>query len=520
MLRIKRDHKVRRFHQAKWDEPVIFELHNSGERGVQVPLTEAGIVASVGDGLSTIPASMRRKAELRLPEVAQARVLRHYLRLSQETLGADLNIEIGQGTCTMKYSPKINEALARSPQMTELHPAQDPDTVQGILEVMYKMDLFLREISGMDRFSLQSGSGSQAAMAMAAIVRAYHQSKGEDLTRDEIITTIYSHPSDAAAAIVKGYKIITIYPDAEGYPDLQALKQAISSRTAGLIVANPEDTGVFNKRIAEFTRLVHEAGGLCCYDQANANALLGITRAKEAGFDMCFFNLHKTFSTPHGCGGPGGGAVGVLEELAGFLPVPLVEFVGGRYILNYDLPDSIGKVRMYYGVPPVMLKAYSWIMSLGAEGLYEAAKVSVLNNNYLYSKIMQIKGADAPYVRDKQPIEQIRYSFEALKQETGVEVEDIQNRMPDFGLHMWTSHHPYLVPSPVTLEPTESYSKTELEEYCATLGHVVQEARENPDIVKTAPHNSVCHKIDYSVLDRPEDWCITWRSYLKKTKPE
>jgi len=382
---------------------------------------------------------------------------------------------------------------------------------------MYKLDLMLREVSGMDRFSFQPSSGSQALLAMASIVRAYHESRGEGEQRDEIITTIYSHPSDSAASVVKGYKIITIYPDEEGYPDLEALKKAVSNRTAALIVANPEDTGVYNKYITEFTRIVHEAGGLCCYDQANANGLLGVTRAKEAGFDMCFFNLHKTFSTPHGCGGPATGALGVVNELTDFLPVPLVAFDGESYSLKFDLPHTIGKVRLFWGVAPVILKAYAWVMSLGAEGLYEVAKIAVLNNNYLFHNILKIKGASAPYTKGKQRVEQVRYSLEKLVQDTGVTVEDIQNRMFDFGLHFWTSHHPYLIPAPFTLEPTESYSKDELDEYANTIEHIAHEAYNNPEVVKTAPHNSVCHKIDYSVLDRPDEWCITWRSYLKKT---
>lgn len=518
MKKIKRDHKVRQFHQAKWDEPIIFELSRPGQRGVVPPSAECEIVEQVGSGLDRLPSKLVRKEEPKLPEIEQLKVLRHYLRLSQETLGADFNVEIGQGTCTMKYSPKINEVIAKMPKITELHPLQDESTVQGILEVMYKLDLYMREISGMDRFTMQPSGGSQAIMTMASLVRAYHESKGEGEQRDEIITTMFSHPSDAAAAAIKGYKIITIYPDKEGYPDFEAFKAAVSERTAAFIVANPEDTGVYNKRVQEFTKLVHEAGGLCCYDQANANGLLGVTRAKEADFDMCFFNLHKTFSTPHGCGGPATGAVGVLKYLEEFMPGPLVDFDGEKYFLNYDIKNSIGKVRSFYGVPQVMLKAYSWIMSLGAEGLYEVAKIAVLNNNYLYKKILEIKGMSAPYIEGKQRIEQVRYSMEELKQETGIEVEDFQNRIFDFGLHFWTSHHPYIVPSPFTLEPTETTSKEDMDEYIEAFKHIANEAYTNPEIVKTAPHNSVVHKIDCTDLDIPEKWCITWRSYLKKAE--
>ncbi|MDH5704633.1 MAG: aminotransferase class V-fold PLP-dependent enzyme, partial [Candidatus Aminicenantes bacterium] len=291
--------KVRNFHQAKWDEPVIFELSTKGERGILVPEAEKEIEECIGDGISAIPEQMRRKKPPALPEVAQMRVLKHFLHLSQHCLGADLNVDLGQGTCTMKYSPKVNEEFVRSPKVAELHPLQDESTVQGALEIMYKLDLYLREISGLDWFSFQPGGGSQAILAMASIIHAYHEWKEESPQRDEIITTIFSHPSDAAAAAVKGYKIITLYQGEDGLPEVEALKKAVSERTAGLLITNPEDTGIFNPRIAEFTKIVHNAGGLCGYDQANANGILGITRASEADFDMCFFNLHKTFSSPH-----------------------------------------------------------------------------------------------------------------------------------------------------------------------------------------------------------------------------
>ena len=510
--------KVRNFHQAKWDEPVIFELSTKGERGIIMPDVEHEIEAEVGDGISKIPENMIRKQAPNLPELSQMRVLKHYLRLSQENLGADLNVDIGQGTCTMKYSPKINDRLANSPKLTELHPSQDESTVQGILEILYKTDLFLREISGLDKFTFQPGGGSQAILAMASLIQAYHDFNEECDKKDEIITTIFSHPSDAAAPAVKGYKIITIYPNEDGLPDIEALKKAVSGHTAGLLITNPEDTGIFNPQIAEFTRIVHEAGGLCGYDQANANGILGITRSKEAGFDICFFNLHKTFSSPHGCGGPATGALGVTRKLVKFMPVPLVEFDGEKYYLNYDVSDSIGKVRSYYGVTAAVLKAYSWIMSLGSEGLKEVSRAAVLNNNYLLKKVLELRGASAPYAKGRHRIEQVRYSWEKLTEETGVTTEDITNRMVDFGFHMWSSHHPFVVPQPMTLEPTESYSKAEIDEYIEGLKKVVEEAYKNPDIVKSAPHNSVVHKIDTSSLDDPSKWAVTWRAYLKKSK--
>ncbi len=509
---------LRRFHQARWDEPIIFELSQKGQRGLLVPEAERGIKEAVGDVLATIPEPVRRKQPPALPEMSQPQVLRHYLRLSQENLGADLNIDIGQGTCTMKYNPKINDQLARLPKIAELHPLQPEETVQGILEIMYRFEQMLKEISGMARFSFQPQAGSQAIYTCAAIIRAYHAARGEADRRDEVITTIFSHPSDAACAKMVGYKVITLYPDENGYPSLEALKAAVSERTAALLITNPEDTGIFNPEIAEFVSVVHEAGGLCFYDQANANGILGITRARDAGFDLCHFNLHKTFSTPHGCGGPGGGAAGASEELARFLPVPVVEWDGSRYYLDYDRPDSIGKVRAFYGVAPVVLKAYAWVMSLGADGLREVAEVAVLNNNYLLTKMLEIPGVSAPYAEGRRRKEQVRYSWQELYEETGVHSEDIGLRAADFGVHYWTSHHPFVVPEPNTLEPTESYTRAELDEYVAILRHIAEEARTNPELVKTAPHNSTVHRADHAPLDDPQQWAMTWRAYRRKVR--
>ena len=508
---------LRRFHQARWDEPVIFELSQPGQRGILPPEVEEGIRAEVGDVAAALPDDLRRRIPPRLPEMSQIHVLRHYARLSQENLGVDLNIDVGQGTCTMKYSPKVNDQLARSPKLTELHPLQAESTVQGILEVMYRLEQLLKEISGMDRFTLQPGAGSAAIYTNVSMIRAYHAARGDAGRRDEVVTTIFSHPSNAACAKTAGYKIITLYPDDDGYPDLDALKAAVSERTAALLITNPEDTGIFNPKIEEFVQVVHDAGGLCAYDQANANGILGITRARDAGFDLCHFNLHKTFSTPHGCGGPAAGACGVTNELAPFLPAPTVEHDGQKYFLNYDRPHSIGKMRPFYGVAQNLLKAYAWIMSLGADGLREVAEIAVLNNNYLMKKVLEIRGASAPYATGKRRIEQVRYSWEQLANDTGVHSEEIGYRVADFGAHYWTSHHPYVVPEPMTLEPTESYSRADLDEYAVILKHIADEAYTRPEVVKTAPHNSTVHQTYAEPFDDPNEWAVTWRAYVRKT---
>ena len=513
---MKSDEKLRRYHAPVWNEPIIMEMVRKGERGIIVPEVEEEIKDAVGDAESYIPAKMRRKQRPKLPELSQPQVLRHYLRLSQQTLGMELDIDLGLGTCTMKYSPKVNEELAR--QIAEIHPLQDENTIQGILEIIYKFGkVFLREISGMDEFSFHPGGGAEATYNNACIIRKYHEINGELEQRNEIVTTIFSHPCDAASPATAGFNVITLYPDEEtGRPSIEALKAAVSKHTAGLMITNPEDTGIFNPEIDEWTKIVHEAGGLCAYDQANANAILGITRAKDAGFDMCFFNLHKTFSSPHGSMGPACGAVGVIEELARFLPVPVVTFDGRKYHLDYDRPYSVGKIRDFYGNVQVVLRAYAWAMSMGAEGLQEVAEVSMINNNYLEKKLLAILGVTKPY-KVKRRVDQIRYSLEKLKEDTGIGTEDVNRRIVDFGVQSYfTSHHPWVVPEPFTPEPCETYSKADIDYWAAVLGQVLNEAYTTPEIVKTAPHNSTIAKMNETPLDDPKKWSMTWRAYLRK----
>jgi glycine dehydrogenase subunit 2 len=503
---------------VRWHEPVIYKRSSPGLWNEIVGEAEPEVTASTGDVLSGIPAQMRRKAPPALPELSEPEVVRHYLRLSQETYGFDSGISIGSGTCTMKYSPKVNEFLARMTQMTEVHPLQDEKTMQGLLEISYGLSRILSEISGMDIFSLQPAAGAMGIFTNACIIRAYHELRGEADRRNEIITTIFSHPADAATPATAGFKLVTLYPDETGYPTLESLKAAISERTAGMMITNPEDTGIFNPRIREFTEAVHAAGGLCSIDQANANGVLGIVRARDLGFDMCHFNLHKTFSSPHGSEGPGCGAVGVTRELAQFLPVPVVEFDGSRYHLNYDLPHSIGKVRSFLGNLQVALRAYAWCLSLGADGLRTVAETAVLNNNYLAGKLAGVRGVSIPYSRGKFRLQEVRYSWQNLKEETGVTTEDIERRIVDYGVNNYfTSHEPWIVPEPFTLEPAESYSREDLDEYAEIIERVSNEAYDDPELVKTAPHRSSVSKLDEAALHDPERVITTWRAWLKRS---
>lgn len=513
-----KDVKVKNFHQAKWDEPIIFELSVPGQRGILIP-EENEIEKEIGSFNNMLPYDMLRKNRPNLPELAQPQVLRHFLRLSQETLGQELNLDIGLGTCTMKYSPKINEQFVKNTKFSELHPLQDDSTAQGTLEIIYKMEQILKEISGMDAFSFQPGGGAQAIYSNASILKAYHADRGEGEQRDEIITTILSHPADAAAPHTKGFKVITLLPEGDtGYPSLEQLKSVVSERTAGMFITNPEDTGIFNPYVKDMVDIIHEAGGLCIGDIADANGLFGIARAKEAGYDMCHFNLHKSFSSPHGSMGPCCGAQGVMEFLSKYLPVPTVKFENEKYYMDYNMPHSIGKIRKFYGVIAAVLRAYSWVMAIGADGLKEVSELSILNNNYLMMRLLnEVKGISVPWGKEKYRMEQVRYSFEKLKEETGVGSDDIDRRVIDYGLQgFFQSHHPWLIPEPFTPEPNETYSKMEIDEFANVFKRISEEAYENPELVISAPHNAPISKISTPPYTDPKDLIVTWRVYKKK----
>lgn len=508
--------KLRNFHQARWDEPIIFELSTPGQRGILLPKVEADIEKPLAE---LVPSGMIRKSKPKLPELSQPQVLRHFLRLSQETLGQDITIDIGLGTCTMKYSPKINEQFVRNAKFANLHPYQDESTLQGILEIIYKTEQFMKSISGMDAFTFQPSGGAQAIYSNASILKQYHRDRGEGDIRDEIITTTFSHPVNAASPHTKGFKVITITPDPVlGYPTVESLKAVLSERTAGLFITNPEDTGIFNPHIKEMMDIVHEAGGLCIGDIADANGLFGISRAIDSDYDMCHYNLHKAFSSPHGSMGPACGAQGVKAFLAKYLPVPRVAFDGEKYHLDYNAPDSIGKVRKFYGVTAAVLRTYSWIMSIGEEGLREVSQLSILNNNYLMKRLLtEVRGISAPYAEGEYRMEQVRYSWGKLYEDTGLTTDHIERRTMDYGLQeYYQSHPPYLVSQPFTPEPNETYSKDEIDEYAEIMKKVSDEAYENPELVRTAPHNGPISLIDKPAITDPRDLIVTWRVYKEK----
>jgi glycine dehydrogenase subunit 2 len=497
-----------RFRSADWDEPVVLELGQPGRRGVM--FEPAGEVAAL------VPDGMRRKTPPKLPELSEPDALRHYLHLSQETMGM-MGISLF-GTCTMKYNSRLGEALAARPEIAETHPLQDPETLQGTLAILHGFDLILRELSGMDRFVFQAAGGADAAYTHTVVTRAWLKARGELGVRDEIITTIQTHPCNPATAATAGFKVITLPLEEDGYPSLEALKAAVGPRTAALMVNNPDDMGVYNPHIKEWVRIVHEAGGLAFYDHANFNGVMSKLRARELGFDACMYMLHKTFGAPKGGGGPACGAYGCSEELAKFLPKPLVVKDGEAYRLETDRDTSVGKIREFLGNVPVVMKAYMWARSMGAEGIAEASDISVLANNYMETRITKIRGVSRSHPEQTTyRLEMTRYSLGQLFEETGVSAVDVQNRMADFGIDaMWLSHEPWIVPQPFTPEAGEMWSKEDLDRWIDVLEHVVGEAYENPELVKTAPHNHAIAQIDGAPLEDPERWATTWRAYQRK----
>lgn len=512
---------IRDFHQARWNEPIVLELTIPGERGILVAKAEAEVETAAGDVIGEL-GTFKRKIRPGLPEVNQPRLVRHYSRVTQEMMGSDNTLGISQGTCTLKYNPKVQEHMIKHPGLMEVHPLQDQDTMQGILEIYYKTEQIMKELAGMDRFSFLPVAGGHAIYTNAQLVKKYHEAKG-NVHKTEIVTTLHSHPVDAAASAALGYKIITLMPDEKtGLPNYAEYMAALSDKTAAIFITNPEDTGIFNSRIDEFTKAAHQVGAVCVYDQANANALLGVARAREAGFDLMHFNLHKTFSSPHGSDGPGCGAIGVTKEFEAFLPKPTVEFDGNRYYLDYDRKDSIGHVKLFMGNTTAVTRAYMWCMNLGAEGLRQVAVISVLNNQYMTKRVLEkVPGVSLHYGNGERRMEQTRLSFDKLFEKTGLGVVDVNHRLIDYGIsELWMSHHPFTVEEPFTPEPCESYNKEDIDYYVEVLRRIAAECENDPEMIRTAPHKGARHRPvaipEESTLESFKNLATTWRAYVKR----
>jgi len=503
------------FKQANWNERLIFSRGRKGRRGHVPPKVEEKIRRIVGDVNMLIPENMQRKSQPELPELSEVEVVRHFTRLSQMNYGIDSGL-YPLGSCTMKYNPKINELLANLPKINMVHPYQNEGTVQGILEILHKLEKWLAEITGTHEVCLQPAAGAHGEFLGTSLMRAYHKLNGEIEKRREIIVPDSAHGTNPASAAMAGFNVVVVPSDEDGCVNIEALKAAVSKRIAGLMITNPNTVGIFEKNIEEIARIVHEAGGLLYYDGANLNAILGKARPGDMGFDIVHMNIHKTFGTPHGGGGPGAGPVGVSEELAKFLPVPRIVFDEERYHLNYDRPHTIGKMRSFYGNVAVLLKAYAYILSLGFKGLKEVAEVSVLNANYLAKKLKEIKGLTLPYGGEKQRNHECVFSAKPLKGETGVSALNVAKRLLDYGLHAPTIYFPLIVDEALMIEPTETFEKEELDRFAEAMRKICEEAYTNPEVVLKAPHNTAVSRLDEVKASHPRTMALSWRMYRKK----
>ncbi|PWJ17038.1 aminomethyl-transferring glycine dehydrogenase subunit GcvPB [Jannaschia seohaensis] len=503
------------FHAAKWDEPVVMEMGRPGGRGQHFPAPEAEVSEAVGADL--IPAAMARKDRPELPEITEFEAQRHYLHLSQMTLGM-MGISLF-GTCTMKYNSKTAEFATLRPELAEVHPYQHPETLQGVLEIMHDFDGILRSLSGMDQFVFQAGGGANAAYTMACVARAYWQDRGKLGERTEMVTSIQAHPCNPATAAAAGFKVVNLPLEENGYPSLDALKAAVSERTALIMLNNPDDMGIYNPEIKEWVKAAKEVGALCFYDHANFNGVMGKLSARELGFDACMFMLHKTFGAPKAGGGPAVGAFGCSDELAPYLPTPVVVKSGDGYALDDDRPKSMGKIREFWGNVPQVVKAYAWARAMGAEGIDLASDISVVANNYMDKRLSEIEGLarSNPGVSAHR-MEMTRWSLEPIAQETGVGTVDFANRMADYGIDpWWMSHEPWIVAEPFTPEAGELWSKEDIDMWIDVVAKICEEARSDPEMVKTAPHNQAIAQVKGDAFEDPSKWAMTWRAWKRKS---
>jgi glycine dehydrogenase subunit 2 len=471
--------------QLSQREPLIFELSKPG-RGATTQFPSAR------SGAAQVPPNLRRASPPALPEVSELQAVRHFTRLSQMNFSIDTHF-YPLGSCTMKYNPKACNTYAMLPEFLGRHPL-GPEP-QGFLACMYELQDMLQDITGMTAVSLTPMAGAQGEFAGVAMIRAYHRARN-DLTRTEIIVPQAAHGTNPATATMCGYTVKEIPCDANGDVEIDALKAAVGPATAGIMLTNPSTLGVFERKIREIARIVHEAGGLLYYDGANLNAILGKVRPGDMGFDVIHMNLHKTFSTPHGGGGPGSGAVGVSARLKPFLPLPIVGKDGARYkwLTERDLPQSIGRLSGFMGNAGVNLRAYIYMRLLGREGMVRVSEFAALNANYLMKRLQDL-GFEAAYPKRRASHEFII----TLKQENKafhVSAMDVAKRLLDYGFHAPTTYFPLLVPECLLIEPTETEAKEDLDRFCDAMASIREEMRHDPEKLTSAPHTMPVRRLD------------------------
>ncbi|MGO1918451.1 MAG: aminomethyl-transferring glycine dehydrogenase subunit GcvPB [Alkalibacterium gilvum] len=465
---------------------LVFELSKKGRKAYSLPESSIPNV----DLEAILPTHLHRETPADLPEISELQVMRHYTALSNKNFGLETGF-YPLGSCTMKYNPKVNEDIARYSGFSNIHPLQPLKTAQGALEVMYHLEENLKEVTGMDAISLQPAAGAQGEWAGLLIFKAYHEARGEGAIRRKILVPDSAHGTNPASAVVAGFDVVEIKSNAEGRVGVDALKEAIGPDTAGLMLTNPNTLGLFEVDIVEIANIVHEAGGLLYYDGANANAILGKSTPKEMGFDVVHLNLHKTFSTPHGGGGPGSGPIGVVDYLIDYLPSPRIKKEKQSYTLSHKHEKSIGRVKGYYGNFGVNVRAYAYIRSMGSKGLQQVSEDAVLHANYLKARL-------SPYF--DTPFKSLcKHEFVlsgTRHKKLGVRTLDIAKRLLDYGFYAPTVYFPLIVDECLMIEPTETESKETLDAFADALIEIVNDVKEKPDQITGAPYTKAVKRLD------------------------
>ncbi len=476
---------------------LIFEKSRSGRRASRIPESDVPEVS-----VDTVIDNHLLRDSVDLPEVSELDLIRHYTELSRRNFGVDMGF-YPLGSCTMKYNPKINEDIARLPGFTSLHPYAPVEMSQGNLCLMYELQQMLSEIFGMADFTLQPSAGAQGELTGVMMIKKHFETKGEQ--RSRILIPDTAHGTNPASGALCGFQAVTVRSNDEGGVDISHLSELMTEDVAGLMLTNPNTLGLFERNIETVARIVHGKGGFLYCDGANANAFMGRTRPGDLGFDVIQLNLHKTFSTPHGCGGPGSGPVGVAEQLLPYLPIPRIIEKNNRYEWDDAYPHSIGKVKAFYGNFNVMVKAYTYIRTLGPEGLRQTSDIAVLNANYVKEKLKP--SYDLPY--DRTCMHECVFSGRRQVKESGVHTADIAKRLLDYGFHPPTIYFPLIVPEAIMIEPNETESKETLDSFCDAMIAIAQEAKENPEGVTSAPHTTELKRLNDVLAARKPNvcWC-------------
>ncbi|PKR78975.1 glycine dehydrogenase (aminomethyl-transferring) [Halalkalibacillus sediminis] len=467
------------------DFPVIFELSKEGRKGYSLPdldVPDVDLDEEFGNDYI-------RQENPDLPEVSELQIMRHYTALSTRNHGVDSGF-YPLGSCTMKYNPKINEDVARYPGFSHIHPYQEEKTVQGAMEMLYNLQTSLSEITGMHEVTLQPAAGAHGEWTGLMMIRAFHESNG-DYNRTKVIVPDSAHGTNPASATVAGFEAVTVKSNDQGLVDLEDLKRVVGDDTAALMLTNPNTLGLFEEHILEMAEIIHEAGGRLYYDGANLNAIMGYARPGDMGFDVVHLNLHKTFTGPHGGGGPGSGPVGVTKELSKFLPKPILTKKDDAFTFDYNRPDSIGRVKPYYGNFGINVRAYTYIRSMGPDGLKQVSENAVLNANYMMRRLEE--EYELPF---KQHCKHEFVLSGKNQKKLGVRTLDIAKRLLDFGYHPPTIYFPLNVEEALMVEPTETESKETLDEFIDAMIQISNEAKEDPEIVQEAPHTTVLSRLD------------------------